>query len=160
MKQLTHELAYPRASIDQVSAMLGEVAFREAVCDAQRVLRRRVTITPAGVGRTVELEQVQASDGIPGFARKLVGDEITITTVEDWSSATAATIAVTLPGKPADMKGTITLAPTGDGVVETVVLQISVGIPFVGGKIEGLLVDLMGSALKRENQVGREWLAS
>ncbi len=140
--------------------MLADPAFREAVCDAQRVLRRTVTITGAGAGMQVRQEQVQASTGIPGFAKKLVGDEITIVSEESWSSDNAAAVQVTLPGKPAEMTGDLTLVESGDGVTETVTLEISVGIPFVGGKIEGLLADLMGAALKREQQTGRQWLAS
>ncbi|CUR56346.1 conserved hypothetical protein [metagenome] len=160
MKKLTHELTYPGASLDQVATMLADPAFREAVCDAQRVLRRTVSVTGSGAGMQVRVEQVQATTGIPSFAKKLVGDEITIVSEESWSSDAAAAVQVSLPGKPAEMVGNLTLVEVGDGVTETITLEISVGIPFVGGKIEGLLVDLMGSALTRENQVGRTWLAS
>ncbi|MGD9961067.1 DUF2505 domain-containing protein [Nocardioides sp.] len=160
MKKLTHELTYPGASLDQVVAMLADPAYREAVCDAQRVLRRSVSVEGAGAGMRVRQEQVQASTGIPGFAKKLVGDEITIVTEETWSSDTAAAVTVSLPGKPADMAGSISVVDSGGAVVEIVVLEISVSIPFVGGKVESLLVDLMGSALSKENEVGRTWLAT
>ena len=38
-KRLTHELTYD-APADAVAAMLADPAFREEVCDYQRVLRR------------------------------------------------------------------------------------------------------------------------
>ena len=158
MKKLTHELTYPATGIEQVAAMLGDPAFREAVCDAQRVLRKSVTITPAGEGKTVEIESVQATSGVPGFAKRIVGDETTVVTVERWSSPTAAVIEVTIPGKPGTMTGHITLEAAADGVVQTVELEISVSVPLVGGKVEGMLVDLMEKAYRTENRVGRDWL--
>jgi len=159
MKKLTYELTYPAATVDQVAAMLGDPAFREAVCKAQHVLRQTIAITPSGGGKTVTMEQVQATSGVPGFARKFAGDETTIRSREDWVSPTDATLRITIAGKPGHMEGTIRVVQVGDDVVETVDLDISVGIPLVGGKIEGLLSELMSKALAKENTVGREWLA-
>ncbi len=159
MKKLTHELTYPGATLDQVAAMLGDPAFREAVSDDQRVLRRTVQISASGDTKVVAIEQVQATSGVPGFAKKIVGDETTIQTEENWSSPNTATVAIKIPGKPGEMNGTIVLAESAAGVVETFDLAISVGIPFVGGKLESLLADLMLAALKKENQTGQAWLA-
>jgi hypothetical protein len=159
MKQLTYELTYPGASVDQVAEMLADPAFRQAVCDAQHVLRSSISISPAGDGKVVEMEQVQATRGVPGFARRLVGDETTIVSKETWSSATDADLAIAIPGKPGHMNGTIRVAQVGDDVLETVVLAITVSIPLVGGKIEGLLSDLMSAALEKENEAGLAWLA-
>jgi len=159
MKKLTHELSYPGATVDQVAAMLGDREFREAVCEAQRVLRHTVAISHAGETKVVEMQQVQATSGIPSFAKRLVGDETEILTKEIWSSTTEAIIDINIPGKPGEMTGTIILVETAAAVVETVDLAISVAIPLVGGKIEAVLLDLMTKALKKEHQVGREWLA-
>jgi hypothetical protein len=159
MKKLTYELKYPGATVDRVSEMLGDPAFRQAVCDAQRVVRSHISITPSGEGKVVVMDQVQATTGVPGFARKLVGDETTIVTTENWSSATDADLAIEIPGKPGHMKGTIRVAQAGADVVETVDLAITVSIPLLGGKIEGLLSDLISSALKAENRTGVTWLA-
>ena len=37
-------------------------------------------------------------------------------------------------------------------------MEIRVGIPLVGGKIESLIADLLRKALKAENAVGRQYL--
>ena len=152
MKQLSYELTYPGATVDQVAEMLGDPAFRQAVCDAQHVVRSNISVFPQGDGKVVEMEQVQATKGVPGFARKLVGDETTIVTTETWSSATDADLAIAIPGKPGKMQGTISVAQVGADTVETVDLAITVSVPLVGGKIEGLLSDLMTAALKKENR--------
>lgn len=159
MKQLTQELRYDGASLEQVAAMLADPTFREQVCDRQRVLRRTVTITPKGSGTDVRIDQVQEASGIPSFARKIVGDEINIVQTEQWSDPAHAAIQVAIPGKPGEMTGTATLTADDRGVTETVSLAVKVNIPLVGGKLEGLIADLLGKALRAEHAVGREWLA-
>ena len=66
---------------------------------------------------------------------------------------------MTIPGKPGEMKGTARLTESGGVTTETVDLDIKVGIPLVGGKIEGLIADLLLKALKVENRVGRDYLS-
>ena len=158
-KQIRHELTYD-ASLADVAAMLRDPAFRERVCEYQGVLRSPVTVEPDGAGMRVRIEQVQAAHGIPAFARS--------------SSATRSRSCRTRPGRraergrhrdhaspasPGDMKGTATLAESGGTTTETVDLTVKVSIPLVGGKLEGLIADLLLKALKAENAVGREWLA-
>ena len=157
-KRLRHDLTYDAAMAD-VAAMLADPTFREEVCDEQRVLRAMVTVDPDGEGMQVTIDQVQAATGIPSFAKKFVGDEINIVQQESWTSATDADITVTIPGKPGEMTGTATLGESGGVTTETVDLTIKVGIPLVGGKIEGLISDLLLKALKVENRVGRDYLS-
>ena len=83
MKAINYELRYDGATAAQVYAMLQDPAFREQVCDFQRVQRRTVSITAAGEGMSVKLDQVQAARGIPSFAKKLVGEEINIVQTGD-----------------------------------------------------------------------------
>jgi hypothetical protein len=155
---LTHRLEYD-APLAEVAAMLGDRAFREEVCEYQRVLRASVEVEADGDTRTVVVDQVQPAKGIPGFARKFVGDEITIVQREEWSTLDAADLHVTIPGKPGEMIGTITLAESGGTTTETVDVRIKVNIPLVGGKIESLIADMLRKALEAENVVGRDYLS-
>jgi hypothetical protein len=118
-----------------------------------------VSIDSDDNGMEVTIDQVQAAQGIPSFAKKFVGDEINIVQQESWSSATEGDITVTIPGKPGEMKGTARLAESGGVTTETVDLTVKVNIPLVGGKIEGLIADLLLKALKAENKVGRDYLS-
>jgi hypothetical protein len=152
------ELEYD-ASPAEVYAMLSDPAFREAVCEAGDSVRHEVTITSAGDGMTVAVDQVQPAAGIPSFARKIVGDEIEILQREEWSSSTDAALDVSIPHKPGHLKGTITLREIGTGTVETVDAEIKVHIPMLGGKLEKLIADLLSSALRSEHRVGKGWLA-
>ncbi|MBF4162358.1 DUF2505 domain-containing protein [Nocardioides acrostichi] len=156
-KRITHDLTYD-APAERVLAMLADPAFRERVCEAQHVLRHTVTVDGEGERFEVHIDQVQTAQGIPSFATKFVGSEINIVQHETWSGP-AADIEVTIPGKPGQMSGTAKVRESGGRTTETVDLTVKVSIPLVGGKIEGLVGDMLLKALKTENKVGREYLA-
>lgn len=155
MATTVHEELVYDAPVEAVAAMLADEAFREQVLERQRVLRGSVSIS----GGHVRIEQVQSAKGIPAFATNFVGDEISIVQEEEWRTPTEGDITVTIPGKPGDMSGRATLAARGDATVETVDLTIKVGIPLVGGRIEKLIADLLAAALRKEHEVGVEWLS-
>ncbi len=159
MKKVSEELRYDGATLEQVHEMLADPAFREKVCDYQRVQRRTVRIDRDGTGMSVEVNQVQAARGIPGFAKKFVGDEINIIQSEDWTGPEKGTINLVIPGKPGEITGTALVTQDPDGTTETVNLTVKVNIPLVGGKIEGLIADLLTKALRAEHEVGVDWLA-
>ncbi len=158
MKKVQHVLRYDGATIAQVREMLDTPAFREAVCDFQRVLRKEVTITAEGGSTSVRIDQYQATDRVPSFAKRLVGGEIHIVQTEEWHARERADLDLEIPGKPGRMHGTAVLTEAEGGVTEIVDLTIEVGIPLVGGKVEGLIADLLGKALRAEQKVGRDWL--
>ena len=159
MKKVAEELRYDGATLEQVHEMLADPAFREEVCDSQGVLRHTVQVQRDDKGMTVEIDQVQATRGIPGFARKFVGDEINIVQTEDWTAPEKGNLHITIPGKPGEMAGTALLTEDPAGTTETVNLSVKVNVPFVGGKIEGLVADLLSKALRAEHKVGVRWLA-
>ncbi len=155
--RLSYDLSYD-ASLTEVGEMLMDAAFREQVCDAQHALRKSVSVGQDGGGMKVVVDMVQAAQGIPGFATKFVGDEIQLVQTEWWSDIETARVEVVIPGKPGQMKGTITVRESGGTTTETVQMEIRVGIPLVGGKIESLIADLLRKALRVENAVGRQYL--
>jgi hypothetical protein len=157
-KRVRHDLVY-EAPAAEVLAMLHDASFREEVCDATGVLRHKVTVTDSDAGTEVRIEQVQTAQGIPSFAKKFVGDEIEIVQTETWVDETRADVEVTIPGKPGHMRGTATLVESGGTTTEQVDLEIKVNIPLVGGKIEGLIADMLLKALKTENVTGRDYLS-
>jgi hypothetical protein len=159
MKKVSEELRYDGATLEQVHEMLADPAFRERVCDHQGVLRHTVQIKKDDQGMTVEIDQIQAAQGIPGFAKKFVGDEINIVQTEDWTAPAKGNIHLEIPGKPGEMSGTALLTEDPDGTTETVNLSVKVNIPIVGGKIEGLIANLLSKALRAEHKVGLDWLA-
>jgi len=154
---LSHELTYD-APLTDVAAMLADPAFREKVCDAQHALSRSVKITGTTESGSVAIDYSQKAAGIPPFAQKIVGDTIEIVQREQWSNHRAA-LEITIPGKPGDMTGAITLTEADGITVERISVEIRVNVPLFGSKVERLIEEILVRALKKENQVGREWLA-
>lgn len=154
-KHVVKELTY-EAPREEVLGMLTDAAFRERVLERMRVLRGDVTVE----GDVVTIEQVQSAKGLPSFATKLVGDEIRIVQVEAWRAPDRADVDVSIPGKPGEMTGSATLTESGGRTTERVELEVTVRIPLVGGKIEGLIADMLGKALDTEHRTGVEWLAA
>ena len=157
-KKITHDLTYD-ATLDEVAAMLADRSFREEVCKAQRVTEVDVTIDVDADTKDVTIDQWQPTAGMPSFAKKIVGEKTNIVQTEHWSSRSEADLTVVIPGKPGDMNGTIRLVEKDGKTTETVDLTVKVGIPLVGGKLEGLISDLLLSALRAENKVGRSYLS-
>ncbi len=157
-KTIRHEMPYD-APVETVAAMLADPAFREEVCRSQGSTRIDVSVDVDGDTKDVRIDQWMPTAGVPSFAKRIVGDETNIVQTEAWSSPTLGDITVTIPGKPGDMTGTATLVEDGAGTVETVELTIKVKIPVVGGKLEGLIGDLLLKALKAEHKVGRGYLS-
>jgi hypothetical protein len=156
--RFSHDLTYD-APLAEVDAMLMDPSFRERASDAQGAIRRTVSIGEEPDGVTVVVDQVQTAEGIPGFARKFVGDEINLVQTETWTDAENARVEVVIPGKPGEMTGTINLSESGGVTTERLEMTIKVNIPLVGGKIENLIADLLRKALKAENAVGRDYLS-
>ena len=152
--KLSKTLTYD-APAQAVAAMLDDPAFREAVLERQKVARGSVAVD----GDHVRIEQVRSGADLPSYARAFAGDEIVIVQEETWTSPTAADIALQISGKPGEAAGTLVLTESGGTTTERIDLEISVRIPLVGGKVEGLVADMVGHALDREHEVGVEWLA-
>jgi hypothetical protein len=149
---------YPAPAAD-VLAMLLDPAFREAVCASQEATDHSVSVSASEPPATVEVRQRQDTTGVPGVARKVVGDSVETIQREDWESAERARFELTIPGKPGHLRGRIDLVDNGDGTsTERFDAEVKVNVPLVGGKLEGLIGKVLGSALKRERQTGLRWL--
>ena len=158
-RTIRYEMHYD-APVDVVAAMLADPAFREEVCRLQRVTKVDVTVVPRdNGGKDVTIDQWQPTQGMPSFAKKIVGDETNIVQRERWTSQTHGDVEVTIPGKPGEMVGTADLAEVDGRTVETVELTIKVKIPLVAGKLEQLIGDLLLKALAAEQKAGRVYLS-
>jgi hypothetical protein len=159
MKSVTIELRYPGRTVEEVRAMLADPEFRQAVCAYQKVEDSGVTIEEYDDGSmTVDLDRTYGTALVPSFARKFVGATIDLVQREEWTSPTAATFEVSIPGKPGEMNGTASLVQSGPDAVETVTMDVRVGVPLVGGRLEDLIADLLKDAFRAENKVGLKWL--
>ena len=80
----------PGTTVDEVSAMLGDQAFREAVGGYQRVVDYASDITPSGGAMTVRIDQATPPTDAVVRARSSAS-EIRIVQSETWTSPTRPT---------------------------------------------------------------------
>jgi hypothetical protein len=143
----------------EVYAMLTDPVFREKVCTFIKSPAHKVTVAGSGEQLSVTIDQTQRVRKVPAFAAKLVGETIQILQVERWTSPVAADLDLTIPGKPGHLRGLIALDPSAAGTTQSVTGELKVGIPLVGGKLEGLIAGLLTMFMDAEQKVGQAWLA-
>jgi hypothetical protein len=156
--RIRHELRYD-APPDEVYAMLADPAFRERVGTALHVVRQQVSVVGTADGMDVRIDMVQRTDGIPAFARKVVGGEVRVVQTEGWESEKAADLEIVIPGMPGHIRGRLTLSGVADGTVETFDGEATITVPLVAGRLEGLIQTLFTSAMDAERATGERWLA-
>jgi uncharacterized protein YndB with AHSA1/START domain len=155
--KLRHEISYD-APLADVYAMLADPAFRQSSAKAMGVISADVTITPSGEGMSVRIDQVQPTEGVPGFAKKFAGETTRAVQTEEWSSPAGGTITIETPGKPTSIKGTLTLAEAGGRTTETLDVEVTVKVPLLGRKLESLMADLVAKGMDKEQAAGVVWL--
>ncbi len=71
----------------------------------------------------------------------------------------AGEVDVRIPGTPATAAGSLRLEDTGSGSVLIVRADVTVKIPFLGGKIESVIAEQVQELLVAETAFTLEWLA-
>lgn len=139
--------------------MLGDPGFRAQVCSALHVVRQDVSVAPTASGMHVRIDMVQRTQGIPSFARRVVGEETRVIQSESWETDAGADLRVEIPGRPGGIRGRITLSSEGTGTVETFDGEATIKVPLVAGRLEGLIEKLFTAGMDAEQAVGARWLA-
>ena len=154
---LRHEIVYD-APLADVFAMLSDPMFRQAAAEATGVISAEVDITPSGEGISVRIDQVQPTEGVPGFAKRFAGETTRAVQTEEWSSPAGGTISIETPGKPTSINGTLSLTESGGRTTETLEAEVKVKVPLIGGKLESLMADLVAAGMDKEQTAGAAWL--
>ena len=161
----THEQRYG-ADPATVMAMLADPAFVERKCARTGSIDTTVDVDEPGDGTVVisATRVLPVPDSMPGAARKLVGDTITVKEVQTWTAPSAdgsrtAAVAADFGGQ-VSFTATMALAPAESGSAIAVDGSLKAGIPFIGGKIEQIVAEQTVRYLDEEQRVGTEWLAS
>lgn len=152
-----HELTYD-ASPTEVFEMLADPAFREAACKAQDVISADVVLEREGNSFTLTIDQEQRTDDLPAFARTFAGESTRAIQHEEWAESTWGTLRIDAPGKPSEVKGSITLLPDGSRTREVVELELRIKVPLIGAKLEKLLADKVTAGMEAEHTVGVAYL--
>ncbi|MCW2753351.1 MAG: Polyketide cyclase / dehydrase and lipid transport [Marmoricola sp.] len=155
--KLRHELTFD-ATPDAVVAMLTDPAYWDKVAVATSAISSTATSESNGDTTTVVVDQLQKVVGVPGFAKKFVGDSTRAITTQVWTGSSASYVVET-PGKPTSIKGTMSVSAKGPGSVLLYDLDVKASVPLIGGKLESLVAELFTDGLGKEQTAGAAWLA-
>lgn len=155
--RIRHRLAYAASPVE-VYRMRADPAFRTEVCRAMDTVSHDVTVDDSDGGLTVAVDMVQHTQGVPAFAKKVVGDQTRVVQTERWPAVHSGHIDVQIPGKPGHIRGTLSLADDGAGSVYVFDGEARINIPLVGGKLEGLIRKLFIEGMETERRVAGAWL--
>lgn len=161
---MTTEMSYPGATVDDVVGLALNADFRAAVCEATTAIEHEVSVDEHDDGSAVVTLRRTMPANVPDFARRFVGETITLEQTETWapddgSGVRRASLHLTVAGQPASMTGAISVSVEGGGAVERVNGVVRVSVPFIGGKVETELVKGLVAAARKEQELGREWLS-
>jgi hypothetical protein len=152
------------ATPDEVFAILSDVTFQEAKCAATAAIKYSANVETVGDHTVFTTSRVLKSDGLPDFARSMVGETLKVTETQDWGPAAAdgsrrATVEMSVSGAPITLKGTMSLTPGGPGTLEEIDAELKAKVPLVGGKIEKAAAPPIEEAIDIEARTAHEWLA-
>lgn len=162
--KIQDEIRY-EASPDAVAAMLADPAFVADKCARTGAIDHTVDVDGEASGPfTVTTARTMATDDFPDVAKKLVGDTIVIHEVDTWEAAAAdgsrrGTITLRIKGAPLVLNGILALRADGAGTAQTVDGDLKASVPLIGGKLEKAAEPAVRSAMRKEHEAGREYLA-
>ncbi len=104
------------------------------------------------------------ADGLPDFAKSMVGGTLSVTETYEWGAAAGdgsrtGTLTVEVAGAPVALRSAVRLAPTAGGSQITVDGDLKASIPLFGGKVEKAAAPAVIEAMRSEQRTGTAWLA-
>ncbi|MFI9813085.1 DUF2505 domain-containing protein [Saccharothrix variisporea] len=146
---------------DVYSALVDETYLRDRLDVLGGTGAALIAFDKADGTTSYQLKQGVPADKLPSMARSVLGGDLIIDRAESWTEAGyTGTVEVTLNGVPGRLDGTFTVADAAGGGSElTLVGQVKVSIPLMGGKLESLIVEQVALLLDKESEFTAEWLA-
>lgn len=100
---------------------------------------------------------------LPDFARKFVGESLTVTQTENWTAPLAdgsreAKLSITIAGVPVSADAVQRLIAEGTSTRVDVEGNVSSSIPFMGAKIADAAEPMIGKALNLQATQAKNWL--
>jgi hypothetical protein len=163
-RPITHHAAWdePAATVyavlvdaDHLTARLKELGGNDPA-----LLERSVDDS----GARLRLRHSVPVEFLPSAIRRFTGDDLVLERTETWRPRKAGgyegTVEVKVRGLPGSISGTQSLVDDGDGAVTDVEGTVSVSVPMVGSRIEGVVVEQVDQLLDAEDAFTRRWLAA
>ncbi|GAA4387569.1 DUF2505 domain-containing protein [Tsukamurella soli] len=160
--RLERSLDYPIPAQALHTAYLTEQYWRERVAEVGGEGARVDEIAITGDSVRVRVVHVIGEDRLPPVVTAIRPGGLEIHREEDWGpfdgSRCAGSFSARIEGAPAQLSGTAVLDTVGDGARITASGTAQVGIPFVAGKVESLVVENLQELMESERDFTVEWV--
>jgi hypothetical protein len=147
-----------------VYAALGDADYWEARMEEMRKYSENhvesLDVTDDGID--LVLHHVLPRKDLPDIAQTVLKKDLIITRKEKYTSfgePVTGTYEASVPGGPGSLTGTMELFTTDTGCTLRTTSEAKVFIPFVGGKLEQLMLVNLVDLFRTEAEVTASWLA-
>jgi hypothetical protein len=156
-RDLIHRTALP-ATVEEVFALRTSERWvtlkADELGDGSLLVHRSVR-ADGGVDLAVSRE---LPAGVPAFLERFLPKEGRAVQHESWGPAGAdgschGTWSVDMPGAPARLGGTSSLAPAADGSLQVILGSATVSIPLIGGRAETFIVEMTMKLMSKEAEL-------
>lgn len=151
------------ASPDQIWDMLSDQSYWEEKYNAAGAQNLEWQTFNAGEDTLTISSVREVAANLPSAAKKVIGETAVITQTENWTRSgdqLTCTISITTKGAPGGTEGTMSVKPSSAGSSWAADFVISVPIPLLGKKLEGIMNDETGNNFAAEKTFNDNWLAS
>ena len=121
---------------------------------------REFTTSESGI--VLVLHHVLPRSDLPEIARTVIKKDMVITREETYGPFTGeatGTYRASIPGGPGSLTGSMELFAGEDGATLRTTSEAKVHIPFVGGKLEELILTNLVDVFRTEAAITADWLA-
>jgi len=149
---------------ERVYAALGDAGYWEARMEEMRKYSENhvesLDVTADGID--LVLHHVLPRKDLPEIAQTVLKKDLIITRKERYTpfgEPVTGTYEASIPGGPGSLTGTMELFGTDTGCTLRTTSEAKVFIPFVGGKLEQLMLVNLVDLFRTEAEVTASWLA-
>ncbi|MDT7790383.1 MAG: hypothetical protein QOF58_8802 [Pseudonocardiales bacterium] len=158
-RRIEHHTTSPHSAEKVFGALVDETYLRDRLAELGGNDAELVTYSTSGDRTSYQLKQGVPAEHLPSIAKSLLGGDLVIQRVENWAAG-AGTVEVTIVGVPGRLDGSFTITDNGAGSKTTLVGEVKVSIPLMGGKLEKLIAEQVVVLLNKESEFTSEWLAN
>lgn len=148
---------------ERVYAALADADHWDArVTEMRKYSENRIeefSVTDSGID--IVLHHVLPRSNLPDIAQAVMRNDLIITRRERYGRfevTATGRYEASIPAGPGSLTGTMELSPTESGSVLKTTSEAKVNIPFVGGKLEELILTNLLDVFRNEAIVTAEWL--
>lgn len=153
-------------AVDSVAAVLVNEDFQRHTSELVGGTLESFAVTGdiAGAFSTTSVRTLPTTR-LPEIARKFVGENLTVTQVENWEAPSAdgsrqSNISLKIAGAPVDVSAVQRLVAEGGNTRIDLEGNVTSSVPFLGSKIAAAAEPMVAKALNLQSKQAQAWLES